>query len=67
MDTLTVSVSFIAVADVRPTSERHGRCRQREASCCLERSSIGVCSHAPRAVVHQRFVEVAENSVDAKS
>ena len=32
---------------------------------CLERSSIGVCSHAPRAVVHQRFVEVAENSVDA--
>ena len=31
VDTLTMSVSFIAVADVRPTSERHGRCRQREA------------------------------------
>ena len=32
IDALTVSVGFFAVADVRPTRERQGRCRQREAS-----------------------------------
>ena len=32
MGALTVSVGFFAVADVRPTRERQGRCREREAS-----------------------------------
>ena len=59
MDALSVSVGFFAVADVRPTRERQGRCRQREASDSHDptgqsdheesfRPSIGVMKLFPR-------------------